>query len=230
MRVLLADDHPAYLRGLVALLAEEPEIEVAGTATDGTTAVALARELRPDAVVMDLHLPGVDGLEATRQITGALPGVAVLVLTMYDDDASVRAAVAAGARGYLLKESAGPEIARALAAVVRGEAVFGAGVAGRVLGQLAGAARTLPPQLAELSGREVDVLRMLAGGAANRDIARQLFLSDKTVRNYVSNILTKLALPDRAAASDWARRNGLADAAGPAWRDKRPGSPGQPGR
>jgi DNA-binding NarL/FixJ family response regulator len=223
VKVLLADDHPAYLRGLMAILAEDPQTEVIGTASDGAAAVQQARELGPDAVVMDLNLPLVDGIEATRQILAAAPGTAVLILTMHDDDGSLHAALAAGARGYLLKESSGPEIVHALAAVSRGEAVFGAAVAGRVLERLGGAAPATPAALANLSDRELDVLREICRGAANRDIARRLFLSEKTVRNYVSAVLTKLGVADRAAAADKARAAGLGDSYGPAWRDKPPG-------
>jgi len=221
MRVLLADDHPAYLRGLVALLAEDDGIEVVGHVADGTAAVAEAVALRPDAVVMDLHLPGLDGIEATRRIREALPGTAVLVLTMYDDDASLRAAVAAGARGYLLKESSGPQIAAALRAVVRGEAVFGPAVASRVLASVTrgGPAAAAFP---ELSAREREILRELALGATNRAIAQRLFLSDKTVRNYVSALLAKLGVADRAEAADRARAAGLVADEQPQWRDNRP--------
>jgi DNA-binding NarL/FixJ family response regulator len=222
VKVLIADDHPAYLRGLAAILGEEPLTEVIGTASDGAAAVKQARELRPDAVVMDLNLPVMDGIEATRQILADAPGTAVLVLTMHADDASLQAALAAGARGYLLKESSGPEIVHALAAVGRGEAVFGAAVAGRVLERLSGTAPATSPALASLSDREVDVLREICRGAANRDIARRLFLSEKTVRNYVSAILAKLGVPDRAAAADKARAAGLAGGQGPSWRDKPP--------
>jgi len=221
MRVLLADDHPAYLRGLIALLAEDDGIEVVGHVADGTAAVAEAVALRPDAVVMDLHLPGLDGIEATRRIREALPGTAVLVLTMYDDDASLRAAVAAGAQGYLLKESSGPQIAAALRAVVRGEAVFGPAVASRVLASVTrgGPAAAAFP---ELSAREREILRELALGATNRAIAQRLFLSDKTVRNYVSALLAKLGVADRAEAADRARAAGLVADEQPQWRDNRP--------
>jgi len=222
VRVLLADDHPAYLRGLAAILAEDDDIEVVATAADGVSAVAQARALRPDAVVMDLHLPGLDGIEATRQILAGAARTAVLVLTMYDDDASLRGAVAAGARGYLLKESSGPEIAHALHAVVRGEAVFGAAVASRVLGSVGGGGTASAAAFAELSAREREILRELALGATNRDIARRLMLSDKTVRNYVSAVLTKLGVPDRAAAAARAREGGLVVEAEPRWKDNRP--------
>jgi DNA-binding NarL/FixJ family response regulator len=221
MRVLLADDHPAYLRGLLAILAEEPGVEVVATVGDGRAAVSEATRLRPDVVVMDLHLPELDGLEATRRLSAALPGTAVLVLTMYDDDASLREALVAGARGYLLKESAGPDIARAVAAVARGEAVFGSAVAGRVLGRLAtGDGPTGgPPGLGELSAREVDVLREMTRGGTNRDIGRALFLSEKTVRNYVSSILAKLAVPDRRAAVERALDAGLGGRQQPPWQE-----------
>ncbi|MGW9032444.1 response regulator [Streptomyces sp. NPDC055722] len=222
MRVLLADDHPAYLRGLVAILTEAEELEVVATAADGTAALEFARTLRPEVVVMDLHLPGVDGIEATRRILAAVPGTAVLVLTMYDDDASLRAAIAAGARGYLLKESSGPQITHAIRAVARGEAVFGAAIADRVLGRIVGAVPTVSDALGELSARELDVLRELAQGATNRDIARRLVLSEKTVRNYVSTVLAKLGVEDRAAAARKACEAGLVVDDRPSWKDTRP--------
>lgn len=218
IRVVLADDHPAFLRGLHAMLAESGEIHVVATATTGVAAVDAVRELRPDAVVMDLHMPELDGVEATARIAREAPGTAVLVLTMHDDDGSLRAALQAGASGYLLKEAGGPDILRALHAVVNGDAVFGRAVAPRVLRQAADSAPS-GPQLPMLSAREIEVLDLVARGRTNAQIASTLFLSAKTVRNHVSNILVKLPAADRHEAANIAREAGLgADSSGPAWR------------
>ncbi|HEV7188536.1 MAG TPA: response regulator transcription factor [Blastococcus sp.] len=236
IRVLLADDHPAFLRGLQTMLTESPEVEVVGAVTDGRAAVDAVRELRPDAVVMDLHMPGMDGVDATARITAELPGTAVLVLTMHDDDASLQAALQAGARGYLLKEAGGADIVRALTGVVNGDAVFGRSVAPRVLGQVAADRAASGSPLPMLSSREIEVLDLVARGRTNAQIASALFLSAKTVRNHVSNILVKLPARDRHAAAEVARSAGLgADRGGPAWRASgapRPGDgrPGDPGR
>ena len=231
IRVLLADDHPAFLRGLQTMLNESSEVEVVGAVTDGRAAVDAARELCPDAVVMDLHMPGTDGVDATARITGELPGTAVLVLTMHDDDASLQAALQAGARGYLLKEAGGADIVRALVGVVNGDAVFGSAVAPRVLGQVAADRSAGRPALPMLSSREIEVLDLVARGRTNAQIASALFLSAKTVRNHVSNILVKLPARDRHAAAEVARAAGLgADRGGPAWRRDGTPRPGVPGR
>ena len=236
IRVLLADDHPAFLRGLQTMLAETGQIDVVGTATDGRAAVDAARELRPDAVVMDLHMPELDGVDATALLTAQLPGTAVLVLTMHDDDASLHAALQAGARGYLLKEAGGDDIVRALVGVVNGDAVFGRAVAPRVLGRMAAESAGAANRLPMLTSRETEVLDLVARGRTNAQIAAALFLSAKTVRNHVSNILVKLPARDRVAAAELARAAGLAaDQGGPAWRagagrpaggPRRPGDPG----
>jgi DNA-binding NarL/FixJ family response regulator len=229
IRVLLADDHPAFLRGLQTMLGESEEIEVVGTAGTGLAAVDAVRELRPDAVVMDLHMPELDGVEATARITAEAPGTAVLVLTMHDDDASLQAALRAGASGYLLKEAGGPDIVRALAGVVNGDAVFGRTVAPRVLRRIGTDEDRSRPPFPMLTSREVEVLDLLARGRSNGQIASALFLSAKTVRNHVSNILMKLPASDRHEAAGIARAAGLgADAARPAWQrgDLRPGATG----
>lgn len=231
IRVLLADDHPAYLRGLQTMLAESPDVEVVGAVTDGRGALDAVRELLPDAVVMDLHMPGMDGVDATARITAELPETAVLVLTMHDDDASLQAALQAGARGYLLKEAGGPDIVRALIGVVNGDAVFGRAVAPRVLGQVAADRTASGPRLPMLSAREIEVLDLVARGRTNAQIAAALFLSAKTVRNHVSNILVKLPARDRQAAAEVARTAGLgADRGGPAWRGNGHPRPGDQGR
>jgi DNA-binding NarL/FixJ family response regulator len=228
IRVVLADDHPAFLRGLQTMLAESGDVEVVGTATTGRAAVEAVRDLRPDAVVMDLHMPDLDGVEATERIAREASGTAVLVLTMHDDDASLRAALQAGASGYLLKESAGPDILRALAGVVHGDAVFGRSIAPRVLRQVAVPDGSVGPVLPELTARELEVLDLVARGRTNGQIAAALFLSGKTVRNHVSNILVKLGVPDRHAAADRAREAGLGtDPDRPAWRQERPGTTGR---
>ena len=228
IRVVLADDHPAFLRGLVTMLGESDDVEVVGTAATGRAAVDAVRELLPDAVVMDLHMPELDGVEATARIRREAPGTAVLVLTMHDDDASLRAALQAGASGYLLKESAGPDIVRALVGVARGDAVFGRSIAPRVLQQVAVPAGPASPALPELTARELEVLDLVARGHTNGQIAAALFLSGKTVRNHVSNILVKLGVPDRHAATERAREAGLgSDPDRPAWRQQRPGTTGR---
>ena len=210
IRVLLADDHPVFRHGLRALLSALPDVEVVGEGTDGADAARLALELRPDVVVMDLQMPGVDGVSATREIVGALPECGVLVLTMFDDDESVFSAMRAGARGYLVKGADSPDVERAITAVARGEAIFGPGVAERVLGYLT---RPLSARddvvFPELTEREREVLELLAAGHGNAAIASRLSLSPKTVRNNVSSIFSKLQVADRSEAIVRARRAGL---------------------
>ena len=209
VRVLVVDDHPLYREGLAAALAASGEIEVVGEAADGAEAVTRAEELRPDVVLMDLHMPGVNGIEATRRITARQPEVAVLALTMLDGDDSVFSAMRAGARGYLLKGAGREEITSAVAAAVRGEVVFSAGIATRVLGFFAGPRDAGPQPFAELTDREREILDLVARGLTNPAIARRLFLSEKTVRNHVSNVFAKLHVAGRAEAVAKARDAGL---------------------
>ncbi|MFI0412218.1 response regulator [Actinomadura sp. 3N508] len=210
-RVLLADDHPVYRDGLRLMLDSTGEVEVVGTAPDGTVAVEMAGRLRPDVVVMDLQMPRLGGVDATRRILAAYPETGVLVLTMHEDDESVFAAMRAGARGYLVKGADPDEILRAVAAVARGEVIFGPALAGRVSDYFAriAAAPSADEPFPELTARERDVLELIALGLPNPAIAERLGLSPKTVRNNVSNVFAKLQVADRAEAILRARDAGL---------------------
>jgi DNA-binding NarL/FixJ family response regulator len=209
--VVLVDDHPVFRDGLAMLLDSVEGIRVVGRAGTGGEALELVGQLQPDVVVMDVNMPEMDGIEATRRLTGDSPHVGVVVLTMAEDDDTVFAAMRAGARGYLLKEAGQDEIVRCVTAVARGEAVFGAPVARRIADYFAAG----PPAAAEsgpfpeLTPREREVLDLVAAGRANPDIARALFLSPKTVRNIVSNVFAKLHVADRAEAIIQARDAGL---------------------
>jgi DNA-binding NarL/FixJ family response regulator len=212
LRVLVCDDHPVYRDGLAMLLSSLDGLEVVGTASDGVEAVRLAGELQPDVVVMDLQMPELNGIEATARMTAEQPHVAVLVLTMYDDDESVFAAMRAGARGYLLKGAAQDVIARAITSVAQGEAIFGPAVARRVAAYFSGRApqpATPPEAFPQLTAREREVLDLLAAGRTNAQIASALFLSPKTIRNTVSNVFAKLQVAGRSEAIVRARDAGL---------------------
>jgi len=208
VRVLIADDHPLFRDGLTALLTDGPDTELAGTATSGTEAVDLARDTQPDVVVMDLHMPGLNGIEATRRIVADSPHIAVLVLTMFDDDDSIFAALRAGARGYLLKGADRDQIRCAIHAAANGEIIFGADLAAKMLGYFT-ATPAPAPVFPQLTDREREVLELVAQGRHNAAIATRLGLSQKTIRNHVSNILTKLQVADRAQAIVQARDAGL---------------------
>ncbi|MGI5285740.1 response regulator [Nonomuraea polychroma] len=209
IRVLLADDHPVYRDGLAVLLGSIPGIEVAGTAADGAEAVERAADLQPDVVVMDVRMPGLDGIEATRRIVADSPHIGVVALTMSEEDATLFAAMRAGARGYLLKGAGQAEIVRAITAVAHGEAIFGPAVALRVAEFFQGSAVTSDPVFPQLTPREREILALVAAGRSNAQIASALFLSQKTVRNNVSNIFAKLHVADRAEAIVRARDAGL---------------------
>ena len=212
IRVLLADDHPVYRDGLAALLASVDGLDVVGTAEDGEAAVALATELQPDVVVMDVQMPGLDGIEATRRLTAANPHIGVVILTMGEEDATLFSAMQAGARGYLLKGANQAEIVRAVTAVARGEAIFGPAIARRIAEFFAGgpaAGSAAEQAFPQLTAREREVLELVAAGRSNAQIAGTLFLSPKTVRNNVSNIFAKLHVADRAEAIVRAREAGL---------------------
>ena len=210
IRVLIADDHPMFRDGLRLVLSTEPSLAVVGEAADGLEAVALAEQLQPDVVVMDLSLPALNGIEATRQVVAASPHIAVLVLTMFDDDDSVFSALRAGARGYLLKGSGHEDVVAAIRAVVAGSAIFGPAIARRIQRYFTAPQQSAPfPQLTE---REREVLDLVAQGRSNPAIAQTLYISDKTVRNHVSNLFTKLQVADRAHAIVRARSAGLGGA------------------
>ena len=210
IRVLIADDHPFFRDGLRVLLEATADTAVAGEAATGDEVIALAERLQPDVILMDLKMPGPNGIEATRRILAASPHIAVLVVTMYEDDGSVFAAMRAGARGYLLKGADEDEMLRAIRGVARGEAIFGPAVARRLLRFFAAPELSAPPPaFPELTEREREILDLLAQGRANPEIAERLYLSPKTVRNHVSNIFGKLQVADRAQAIVRAREAGL---------------------
>ena len=210
IRILIADDHPLFRGGLRALLDSVADTEVVGEAATGEEAVDTALSLLPDVVVMDINMPGINGIEATRRIRDESANVNVLVMTMHDDDEAVFAAIRAGAHGYELKGAAQDETLRAIRAVANGEAIFGPRIAERLQRFLA-APPTLDPSVAfpQLTDRELEILQLLAQRQTNAEIATTLFLSQKTVRNYVSAIFAKLQVADRAEAGLVARAAGL---------------------
>ncbi|MDP9865613.1 MULTISPECIES: response regulator [Streptosporangium] len=209
IRVLLADDHPVYRDGLAALLGSMPGIEVVGTAATGLEAVERAAELQPDVVVMDVRMPELDGIEATRRVAADSPHIGVVMLTMSEEDATLFAAMRAGARGYLLKGANQAEIGRAITSVAHGEAIFGPAIARRVAEFFAGGPPADDGAFPQLTPREREILSLVAAGRSNAQIASALFLSQKTVRNNVSNIFAKLHVADRAEAIVRARDAGL---------------------
>ena len=209
IRVVVADDHPIVLAGLTALLESLPDLEVVGSATNGRDAVREVVLTRPDVALLDLKMPELDGIAATREIVRSAPEVAVLVLTMYDDDDSVFSAMRAGARGYLVKGVEQEDISRAIRSVAAGEAIFGPGVALRVLGFLTAPPAPADPAFPELTAREHAILDLLAAGLPNAAIAERLGVAGKTVANNVSAIFTKLQVADRAQAIVRARDAGL---------------------
>jgi DNA-binding NarL/FixJ family response regulator len=215
LRVLIADDHPLFRSGLRALLCTVPDTAVAGEATTGEEAVALATELQPDVVVMDIQMPGISGIDATRRILDTIPHIGILVVTMFEDDYSVFAAMRAGAKGYVLKDTEEEDMLHAIRAVGKGEAIFSPAIARRVIDFFTGARRSeveraVPARaFPELTSREREVLDLIAQGLNNPEIAAHLYLSPKTVRNHISNIFAKLQVADRSEAIVRAREAGL---------------------
>ena len=210
IQLLIADDSPPFRKGLRALFKSTPDIDLVGEAATGTEAVALAETLQPDVILMDLQMPDLNGIEATRRILHTSPHISILVLTMFDDDDSVFAAMQAGARGYLLKGALKNEILRAIRGVSSGEAIFGPAIAGRLMNYFANIRPgPTPDAFPELTDREREILDLIAQHHTNQEIATQLKLSPKTVRNHASNIFTKLQVADRAQAIIRARDAGL---------------------
>lgn len=210
VRVIIADDHPLFRNGMRTLIASLPEMEVAGTATSGEEVITLAERVQPDVILMDIHMPGISGIDATRRILHTSPHIRIVVVTMFDDDHSVFAALRAGARGYILKDADEEEILRAIRAVANGEAIFSPSIAQRLIDFFAAPRTALLPQIfPELTDREREILDLIARGCNNAAIAQRLTVSLKTVANHVSNIFSKLQVADRAEAIIRAREAGL---------------------
>ena len=213
IRILIADDHPLFRDGLHVLLESVPDMQVIGEAMTGNEVMAQATSLQPDIILMDIKMPSINGIEATRRILQTSPHIRILILTMFEDDESVFAAIRAGARGYLLKGAVQEETLRAIRAVASGEAIFGPTIAERLMhyfGSTRPTAKSGPAQFfPELTDREYEILALIAQRKSNADIAARLVLSPKTVRNHVSNILSKLQVADRAEAMRAAWTAGL---------------------
>ena len=210
LSILIADDHPLFRHGIRALLEATPDFEVVGEATTGEEAISLAASLQPDVILMDIQMPGVSGIEATRGILHDSPQIRILMVTMFEDDASVFTAMRAGARGYLLKDAEKVELLRAIRAVGSGEAIFSPAIATRLIDFFSAPRPSAPLHVfPELTEREREILDLIAQGHSNTEVASHLVLSPSTVRNYVSNIFSKLQVADRAHAIIRARKAGL---------------------
>lgn len=208
IRVLLVDDHEMVRMGLSAYLASQEDIEVVAEASDGRRGVEFAQKYRPDVIVMDLVMEGMDGIEATKEICGLMEDAKIIVLTSFIDDDKVYPVIEAGAMSYLLKTSKAEEIAQAIRAAARGEATLEKQVTGKVMARMRGGGSLLPHET--LTERELEVLRLIADGKSNQEIADALFITVKTVKAHVTNILGKLGVEDRTQAAIYAHRNGLA--------------------
>ena len=210
IRIIIADDHTLLRDGLRALFASVPDIEVIGEAESGADVISKAEQLQPDVILMDIQMPGINGIQATRQIVSKQPAIGIIVVTMYKDDDSVFAAMRAGARGYILKGADQQEMLRAIRAVASGEALFGPEIATRLVNFFSSPQADLPSQaFPELTSREHEVLELIAKGLNNQVIANRLSISEKTVRNHISNIFNKLQVVDRAQAIVKAREAGM---------------------
>ena len=208
IQIIIADDHPVFRFGLRTLLAAEPDTEVVGEAASGAEAISLADSLQPDLILMDINMPDMNGIEATRHIVQRQPTIAILIITMFEDD-TVFAALSAGARGYILKGAEGEETLRAIRAAANGEAIFSPAIAERLARHFAQAPPPTALPFPDLTNREREILVLVAQGLTNSAIAERLALSPKTVRNLVSNIFSKLHVTDRSEAIVKAREAGL---------------------
>jgi DNA-binding NarL/FixJ family response regulator len=207
IRVLIADDHTIFRKGVRALLNSLPNMEVVGEAEDGESVIQMANELQPDVILMDIQMPNMNGVEATRQIVNDNPDIGIIMLTMFDDDNSTFSAMRAGAKGYILKGASQAEMIRSIEGVANGQAVFGAGVAMQMVNFFANTKASDP--FPELTEREHEVLKLIADGHSNSEIAEALVISPKTLRNHISNIFSKLQVSDRMQAIKRARDAGL---------------------
>ncbi|MGM0881713.1 MAG: response regulator transcription factor [Bacillota bacterium] len=210
LRILIADDHPLFRHGVSTLLLTIPDMEVAGEATSGEEAVAMAERLIPDVILMDIRMPGLNGIEATQRINKSVPSINILILTMFQDDASVFTAMRSGAKGYVLKDADKDELLHAIRAVGSGQAIFSSGIASKMMEYFA-ATRPAASEVwfPALSTREREVISLMAEGLSNSDIAGKLSLSGKTVANYITNILNKLHVADREEAIRLAKESRL---------------------
>ena len=209
IRVLIAEDHPLYRKGLRDLIQADSEFTLVGEVTDGEAVVAAALEKEPDLILMDLQMPGKSGIVATREIMSALPSTRILVITLFEDDDSVFSALRAGARGYVLKDADEGELLRAIHAIANGDSLFSPSIANRVLAFFAASRPVAPEIFPSLTERERDILALLARGRSNPQIAAELFLSPKTIANNLTNIFSKLQVADRSEAIIRARDAGL---------------------
>jgi DNA-binding NarL/FixJ family response regulator len=220
IRIVIVDDHALFREGLRALFEAVGDIELVGEATSGKEAVALVEKHQPDVVLMDIAMPGMNGVDATRSILGQSPSTGIVMVTMLEDDASVFSAMRSGARGYVLKGAQPAELLQTVRAVANGQALFGPAIATRMMrffNMQSARFKAFRPEYAfpELTPRERDVLALIAGGDKNAEIAKKLVISDKTVRNYITNIFSKLQVADRAQAIIKARDAGLPDGKNP---------------
>lgn len=210
LRILIADDHPLFRDGIRLMLSTAPDMKLIGEATSGDEAVRLAAELQPDVILMDIKMPGINGIEATRQILQASPHIRILIVTMFEDDASVFTTMKVGARGYVLKDADKEDMLRAIRSVGRGDAIFSAEIASRLSDLFSSGNLTVPKeQFPTLTTREREILHLIVQGASNAEIADLLGLTSKTISNYISNIYSKMQVVDRDEAILRARETGL---------------------